>query len=88
MTVDNETTTVSPSSHAVDAAGVAPNDLEDLPRQMCIGLSCAGAGAASIITERGSSVVVYLVPGNIFPQGTRRVLLTGTDATGIVAHYR
>ncbi|MEO3947624.1 hypothetical protein [Gorillibacterium sp. CAU 1737] len=74
------------------AATVTPSDTLDLSipsglngtKYICVGVS----GDLSVITSGGDTVTLKAVAAGIFhPISVRRVLSTGTTATGIVAVY-
>ena len=65
-------------------AAVTPNDGVDLP-ELTRALNVAGAGNIALVTEGGSSVTINVAAGVVFPINARRILATGTTATGIVA---
>ena len=72
-------------SPADDAAAVTPSntvDLATVARSLYVG----GAGNVSLVTARGTTVTFTAVPaGSILPVRCRRVRVTGTTATAIVA---
>jgi len=76
------------SGFALDASPVVPNDNADLfDRVVALGIDVTGgAGSVAIVTEAGQSRTVGMVAGGSLPVGVRRVLATGTTATGIVAY--
>ena len=51
------------------------------------GLACTGAGNASLVYADGTTGIVSLVLGVVFPAAVTRVNSTGTTATGITAHF-
>lgn len=71
------------TSPASRAAAVTPNnttDLTSVARALWIG----GAGDVAVITAGGDTVTFANVSG-VLPVRVKRVLATGTSATGIVA---
>lgn len=67
---------------------VTPDDSNDLGDGACRGLTCTGSGTASVIYANDNTpVTIYLTKGGIFSGFIKRVLATGTAATGIVALY-
>lgn len=68
---------------------VTPSDTTDLAvpsiaTQIYVGV----AGSLVIVTEDGSTLTYpYLDAGAVLWMRTRRVMATGTTASGIVAHY-
>lgn len=67
---------------------VAPNDATNLPDGACRGLGCLVAGTASVIAVNDDAPqTIYLVPGSVHQVRAKRVRMTGTSATGIVAYY-
>ncbi len=73
------------TSPAREVENITPNDSTDLtfvPR----GLSWAGTGDIAIITEAGNSrTITSLGTSIIHPISPKRILSTGTTATGIQA---
>lgn len=72
------------SGPADDIPAITPDDDTDLPN-MAISLYITGAGNISIITAAGNPQTVAVTDFSILPVGVRRVLATGTTATGIHA---
>jgi hypothetical protein len=67
---------------------VTPNDTTDLPDGACKALHAVGAGSiVTIGVDDTAAVTHYIVQGGMLPIRARRVLSTGTTATGIVALY-
>jgi hypothetical protein len=78
------------TARLVDLVPVIPDDAADLPDGPCRAICLAEAGDLAIVTLRGESRVLpsgLLAPGVLHPIGARRVLETGTTATGIHAGY-
>ena len=74
---------ISQVGPASNAAAVTPDDNNDLAavsRALVIG----AAGNIGVVMRGGQSVVIP-VPAGVIPIAVKRVLLTGTTATGIVA---
>lgn len=77
------------SSDSAPARGVAvvtPSDSADLPRGECRALLIGTAGNVAIDTEQDSNVVVP-APVGVLPIAVKRVRLTSTTASNIVALY-
>ena len=75
------------SSPADDVFLVTPSDSSDLDYlAKSIRLSGTGtAGNVAIITDSGNSRIIPMLPGEQWDICVRRVLSTGTTATGIYA---
>ncbi|MGR3371528.1 MAG: spike base protein, RCAP_Rcc01079 family [Pseudooceanicola nanhaiensis] len=73
------------TSPAADAAAILPDDGQDLPeptRAIYVG----GAGSLRVQMIWGATVDLAAVSaGMIYPLRVRRVMATGTSATGLVA---
>jgi hypothetical protein len=67
-----------------DLEPVGPNDSADLPN-VAMALYVESGGAVTFVSEKGSTRTVTLGDFAILPTGVRRVLATGTTATGIHA---
>ncbi len=67
------------------AISITPSDTVNLTRAVQA-LSCTGPGNASIVTEGGDVVTIYLGTSQ-FSVSVSRVNATGTTATGIVGWY-
>lgn len=65
------------------AISISPSDDNDLTTPGLL-LSCIGAGTCAVHDMQGNAATIYLVPGAVFPLHVKRVLATGTAATGIV----
>jgi hypothetical protein len=72
---------------AVSAAVVAPNDGTDLPTAPTRALYIGVAGDVKVDMADGSTVTFAGVANGILPISVKRVYLTGTAATNIVALY-
>lgn len=72
------------SGPATDALPVIPDDANDLPH-VAIGLYVETGGTVSMITAAGETRQIAVVEFSILPVGVRRVLATGTTASGIHA---
>lgn len=67
----------------VDAVGITPSDSATLPyptHALMVGV----AGNVRVVTARGSTQQLALIPGYIYPLAVKQVTATGTTATGIV----
>jgi hypothetical protein len=70
-------------SPASDAFAITPDDATDLPLATRA-LNVAQSGYVQLETVSGSLATLYIAAGVAFPVRARRVLASGTDATGIV----
>jgi hypothetical protein len=68
-------------------AAVAPSDTQDLPLGLTRGLFVGQAGVFAVHDERGVVVSFVSNDAQYHPLRVRRVLATGSTATGIVALY-
>lgn len=71
-------------SPATRLADVTPSDAADLgfaTRAISVGVE----GFVQLVTIAGDTGRIYLVPGAPFPIRARRIMATGTSASGIVA---
>lgn len=66
---------------------VAPSDVADLPDGIPKALLVGGAGAISIIAADDTAAVTIIVQAGVLSVRVKRVRLTGTTATSIVALY-
>lgn len=66
---------------------VTTNDATDLTNGVCRSLFIGGAGNLVVHNEAGTSVTFAVIAGQTLNIRTKRVLATGTTATGIVALY-
>lgn len=74
------------SSPPRSAFDVSVDDLSDLPNaSRCINVS--QSGTVRVMTVGGDTVTFYVAAGIQFPVRAKRILATGTTATGIVASY-
>ncbi len=79
-----ETNKIYPSNNFEN---ITPNDSTDL-LQPTRGILLGAAGAIAIHNEAGTSITIAnLAIGVIHPITTKRILSTGTIASGIVAFY-
>ena len=79
---------VGPDWPATKLRAVTPADGTDLPGGICRALFVGTAGDLVLIaSEDEDAVLVPSVPAGILPVSTKRVLATGTTASGIVALY-
>lgn len=69
---------------ALDIEPVTPNDGADLPTP-AISLYVETGGAVAFVSEKGQARTVVLGDLAILPVGVRRVLATGTTASGLHA---
>lgn len=69
---------------ATDLMPVTPSDTVDLAA-VGIALYVANGGDISFVSQAGQTRTVKVYAGAILPVGVRRVLATGTTATGIFA---
>jgi len=67
---------------ANDLIPVTPSDTADLP-VVAVALYVEGKGAVRFVSQAGQTRTVALLDGAILPVGVRRVMATGTTATGI-----
>ncbi len=74
---------VAPVSSGTGVISITPSDSLDLAR-VVVGLNVATEGVVAIIGENGVAGQVYVAAGQAFPIVVRRVLQTGTTASGIV----
>lgn len=73
-------------SPATRAAAITPNDNADLPnvtRFLLVGV----AGDVSVIMANDTSAVTLKLPAGIHPLRVKRVRVTGTVATNLVALF-
>lgn len=79
---------VGPDWPATKARAVTPNNSTDLPDGICRALFIGTAGDLVLIAAEDDDAV--LLPGvgaGVLPVSTKRVLASGTTASGIVALY-
>ena len=79
---------LSPYTRAVAVDPSDTVDLSEVPR--AININKGGGGHAEvrvILQDDTDPITLYLTHASIFPIRPRRVLLTGTNATSIVALY-
>lgn len=65
---------------------IQPNDGVELPT-VTRAINVAQAGQVHVETIQGTTATLYVAAGIAFPVRARRILATGTDATGIVGLY-
>lgn len=75
---------LTPAGPATDILPVSPHDTDDLPFTASA-LYVEQGGAVSVVTIRNQTRTVILGDLALLPLGVRRVLATGTTATGIHA---
>lgn len=76
--------TLSPAGPATDIIPVTPDDTTDLP-VMAMSVFVETGGVLRIVTRRGETREVLLDDQTLLPVVVRRVLATGTTATGVHA---
>ncbi len=62
---------------------ITPNDASDLPEGKAYGIRVLVGGDVTYVGEDGNTDTVTLVDGERWPVVIKRLLDTGTDATGI-----
>ena len=73
---------------AVDAQVVTTSNSVDLPQGTCLALYVGNSGDVTLVTAAGTVVTfVGVLAGSILPIMARRVNLTNTSATAILALY-
>lgn len=72
---------------ATRVAPVIPDDAADLPGGLCRSLYVGAGGALRIMTADGDEATLASSAFQYHPIRVRRVLATGTTASGIVALY-
>lgn len=75
---------LSLSGPATDIVPVIPDDTADLP-DVAVALYVEQGGTISLLSVHGASRSVQVADFAILPVGVRRVVATGTTATGIHA---
>ena len=76
-----------------DGLAVTPNDGADLPNGSCVGFYVTGAGNVAVnvlnsldpTAAGGTATFTGLTAGQVVLCNTKRILATGTTATGIFA---
>jgi len=76
--------TLSPTGPATDIIPVTPDDSTDLP-VMAMSIFIETGGVLRFVTRRGETRAVLLEDQTLLPVVVRRVLATGTTATGVHA---
>ena len=79
-----ENRSVALSGPATDIVPVTPDDTTDLA-DVAVALYVETGGTVALVSVRGGSRSVTVGGNSILPVGTRRVLATGTTASGIHA---
>ncbi len=71
-----------------DAASITPNDSADLP-DLSRGIFVGTGGALTVrLLDASADVVFANIPnGTLLPISVRRVMVTGTTASGLIALY-
>jgi len=77
----------SSTGPAIGIAAVTPADDADLPGGPCRSLYVGGAGTLRIIAIDGREATLQSGPCQYHPIQARRVMTSGTTATGVVALY-
>lgn len=72
-----------PSDPAHDAVAVTPSDATQLGGVR--GLYVGGAGDVAVEMQAGTTLTFAATAGGVLPIKVKRVLATGTTATGIIA---
>jgi hypothetical protein len=73
---------------AVGAAAVTPSNSDDLPNGMCRALYIGTGGDLSLDIGNSTAVIfAKVLQGTVLPVAAKRVRVTGTTATDIVALY-
>lgn len=72
------------SGPATDMVPVTPSDSADL-NEVAVALYAEGGGSVSFVSVRGETRSVEVADFAILPVGMRRILATGTTATGLHA---
>lgn len=81
--LDRHIPTARDASAAYGAFDIVPNDVADL-KATTRAIVASGAGDASVIMDDGSEVTLVMQAEKVMAVRVRRVLATGTTATGIV----
>jgi hypothetical protein len=69
---------------ATDMAPITPSDSTDLPH-VALALYAETGGTVALVTVAGATRSVRVADFSMLPVGVRRVLATGTTATGLHA---
>jgi hypothetical protein len=69
-----------------DGLSITPDDNTDLTA-VIRAINVDTAGTVAVLTTRNTSLTLYVAAGIVFPIMAKRVLATGTTATGIVGLY-
>jgi hypothetical protein len=78
------TRAASTTGPATDLIPVTPSDTTDLA-EMAMALFVEAGGALRVVTRRGETRTVVVDDQTLLPVAVRRVLATGTTATGVHA---
>jgi len=78
------TRAASMSGPATDIIPVAPNDLTDFD-ELAMSLFIEVGGALRVVTRRGETRELLVEDQTLLPVAVRRVMATGTTASGIHA---
>lgn len=74
------------SGPIVGAFAIAPNDAADLPH-VTRQIFAQGAGNLAIVWQSGLETIEPVAAGERLPWRARRILATGTTATGIRGYF-
>jgi len=71
---------------AATAQEITPNDTVDIPDRFCKGVYVGGTGDLRVIMLNDTTAVTFtnVQGGSLLPIRVKRVMATGTSATGIV----
>jgi hypothetical protein len=78
---------LSQNGPAIGLVPVVPNDTADLVQGPCRALYSATAGTIAVMDGLGGVATIVSLDAQYHPVRVRRVLATGTTATGLVALY-
>lgn len=71
-----------------DGQAVTPDDNNDLPNGVAVGLVATATGNVSVNLHDGTAVTLTgLVAGTLYPIAVARIKATSTTATGLFALY-
>lgn len=72
----------------VEAEDITPNDSADLAKRYKYILCGGAAGSVEVHDINGNAVTLYVNAGDVLRFRPRRILATGTTATGLVGVVR
>ena len=72
---------------AATLIAVTPSDTADLPSGVTRAVHVGNAGTLAVLDTKGNTAILQSLDGQYHPVRVRRILATGTTATGIVALY-